>query len=531
MAEARGLLVKVRGNGKAFAGAAARSFGAAAVEIEPILQVPAQPAGRARGVAAARSATWLRMRTMAPDAANAWDLAHELLAPGGPFAAADGHNIEAVEPDLEQGWLHTDASPDGAMRVARSREELCTVDAQDGDGGKATGPGLAWNLRGDFSGLADARTRVGRKLEKVLIAHLDTGFDPNHVTLPANLRRDLQRNFVKDDGTPDDASDQTPDEMKLVNTRGHGSGTLSLLAGNRLDGTSPGWPGFKDFVGGAPLAQIMPVRIANWVVRLTTGTMVQGFSYAREKGAHVLSMSMGGLPSGAWADAVNAAYEAGVVMVTAAGNNYDGWPTSSIVWPAQFGRVIAACGIMADGSPYFNLPPTVMQGNYGPLSKMATAMAAFTPNIPWPKIGCPDTPVVGFAGDGAFGISMSEMGSIGRKEYPGITMVVFRNYQWGAEKRNTTLWYDDNFVGTELHPELSYAKVAEGCGLKGVAVRTQDELKAAIAESCEAQKKGVTTFIEVILNQELGEPFRRDAMKKPVVVAGIKREDFRPQKV
>jgi sulfoacetaldehyde acetyltransferase len=153
------------------------------------------------------------------------------------------------------------------------------------------------------------------------------------------------------------------------------------------------------------------------------------------------------------------------------------------------------------------------------------------PAIVGAKIGCPDTPVVGFAGDGAFGISMSEMASIGRKEYPGITMVVFRNYQWGAEKRNTTLWYDDNFVGTELHPELSYAKVAEGCGLKGVAVKTQAELTAALAESCEAQKKGVTTFIEVILNQELGEPFRRDAMKRPVVVAGIDRADMRPQKV
>ena len=54
------------------------------------------------------------------------------------------------------------------------------------------------------------------------------------------------------------------------------------------------------------------------------------------------------------------------------------------------------------------------------------------PAIIGAKIGCPDTPVVGFAGDGAFGISMSEMGSVGRKEYPGITMVVFRNYQWGA---------------------------------------------------------------------------------------------------
>ncbi len=153
------------------------------------------------------------------------------------------------------------------------------------------------------------------------------------------------------------------------------------------------------------------------------------------------------------------------------------------------------------------------------------------PSIIGAKIGCPDTPVVGFAGDGAFGISMSEMSSIGREEWPGITMVVFRNYQWGAEKRNSTLWYDDNFVGTELDPHLSYAKVAEGCGLKGVTVRTQPELTAALKEACEAQKKRVTTFIEVILNQELGEPFRRDAMKKPVEVAGISKADMRPQKV
>ena len=40
---------------------------------------------------------------------------------------------------------------------------------------------------------------------------------------------------------------------------------------------------------------------------------------------------------------------------------------------------------------------------------------------------------------------------------------------------------------------------------------------------------GITTFIEVILNQELGEPFRRDAMKKPVTVAGVNRKDMRSQ--
>ena len=151
------------------------------------------------------------------------------------------------------------------------------------------------------------------------------------------------------------------------------------------------------------------------------------------------------------------------------------------------------------------------------------------PSIVGAKIGCPDTPVVGFAGDGAFGISMNEMGAIGREGWPAITMVIFRNYQWGAEKRNTTLWYANNFVGTELNPNLSYAKVAEGCGLKGVSVDTPAGLTEALARALDDQARGVTTFVEVVLNQELGEPFRRDAMKKPVPVAGIDRADMRPQ--
>ena len=152
------------------------------------------------------------------------------------------------------------------------------------------------------------------------------------------------------------------------------------------------------------------------------------------------------------------------------------------------------------------------------------------PAIIGAKIGCPDTPVVGFAGDGAFGISMNEMTSCGRGDWPPITMVIFRNYQWGAEKRNTTLWFDDNFVGTELDLRVSYAKIAEGCGLKGVQVKSMDDLSEALDTAIKAQMDDkATTFIEVILNQELGEPFRRDAMKKPTKVAGISREDMRSQ--
>ncbi|MES2969144.1 MAG: sulfoacetaldehyde acetyltransferase [Pseudomonadota bacterium] len=154
------------------------------------------------------------------------------------------------------------------------------------------------------------------------------------------------------------------------------------------------------------------------------------------------------------------------------------------------------------------------------------------PSIVGAKIGCPDVPVVGFAGDGAFGIAVTELTAIGRPEWPAITMVVFRNYQWGAEKRNSTLWYDDNFVGTELDTQVSYAGIARACGLQGVQARTMDELRAALSKAIDDQMTyGKTTLIEALINQELGEPFRRDAMKKPVAVAGIDKAEMRPQVV
>ena len=154
------------------------------------------------------------------------------------------------------------------------------------------------------------------------------------------------------------------------------------------------------------------------------------------------------------------------------------------------------------------------------------------PSVVGAKIACPDTPVVGFSGDGAFGIAVTELTAIGRGEWPAVTQVVFRNYQWGAEKRNSTLWYDDNFVGTELDEGVSYAGIAKACGLQGVVARTQEELTAALHKAIDDQMNhGKTTLIEAMINQELGEPFRRDAMKKPVEVAGISAADMRPQLV
>ena len=149
------------------------------------------------------------------------------------------------------------------------------------------------------------------------------------------------------------------------------------------------------------------------------------------------------------------------------------------------------------------------------------------PAIAGAKIGKPKIPVVGFAGDGAFGISMNEMTAVGRGDWPAITMIIFRNYQWGAEKRNTTLWFDDNFVGTELNLDVRYADIAKACGLHGVQVTTMEQLTQELDKAIKAQmNENKTTFLEVVLNQELGEPFRRDAMKKPSQVAGVSTSDM-----
>ena len=78
--------------------------------------------------------------------------------------------------------------------------------------------------------------------------------------------------------------------------------------------------------------------------------------------------------------------------MTAAGNNYGDPPTrNTCVFPARFKRVVAACGAMADHTPYADLAPRLMAGNYGPEEKMATAISASTPNTPWARMGCATT--------------------------------------------------------------------------------------------------------------------------------------------
>ena len=309
-----------------------------------------------------------------------WDACHLAVQEG--LGIAGG--VEFAEPDFEQPWLWSTES-----RQALGMTGECGTEGapQDGDV-YAMGPYSTWHKGTRYSQLADAAQAVGpiTDARRVRIAHLDTGYDASHKTRPLHLNTVLQRNFVDND-RPDDATDRP---TALLNPMlGHGTGTIGLLAGNKFDDDN-------QFLGGAPECDIVPIRVANWVVLFRNSAIARAFDYVHglwdrpQSRVHVVTMSMGGIASAAWADAVNALYERGIFVVTAAGNNFFNLPTRYIVYPARFRRVVAACGVMEDERAYADLPARKMAGCYGPRSKEATAMAAYTPNVPWPKFGCAD---------------------------------------------------------------------------------------------------------------------------------------------
>ena len=387
------LLVRIPTHGRPSAAASRRHLLAATgLDLQPL-----RPSGPQVGLDSAAVDRHEWHTAQLPDGSegvNSWDAAHEALAriERAPALAAMARP-DLIEPDLLQQWPCAAPHADHASAAVG---DVCGFDDQDRNVPFVDGR-FAWHLDDDFSQLRSARAAASAAGPAVRIAHLDTGYDPDHSGL-ADVRyaAGLERNFI-DENRPRDARD--PGVDGLLTSPGHGTGTLSILAGGRFRCTA-GEYDFADVLGGAPGAEIVPVRVGNSVVQLTTGSVAKGISYVVELCAadqtrvHVISMSMGGVASAAWADAVNLAYEAGIVFVAAAGNNYSagsfGLPTRHIVYPARFRRVLAACGAMADKSPYGGLSAGAMQGNWGPETAMTTALSAFTPNIAWASFGCND---------------------------------------------------------------------------------------------------------------------------------------------
>lgn len=265
--------------------------------------------------------------------------------------------------------------------------------AQDGSGK------IGWHLDDDHSQLHKAQRAVLHEKPDahVRVGHLDTGYVEGHIALPSGLNKAAGRSFVsKEDSTKAvDISESGQD--------GHGLGTISLLAGNKV-AKEHTFDEYEGFIGGVPFAEVIPMRISDSVVIMNAKNFADAIDYAIEKKCEVITMSMAGKPSNRMARAVNDAYENGIVIVSAASNCwYKGVGAllpKCVMFPAAFERVIAATGAMFDHQPYDvqfirdehkqrAISTQYMQGSWGPASRMTRALAAYTPNTPWASTRIP----------------------------------------------------------------------------------------------------------------------------------------------
>ena len=340
---------------------------------------------------------------------NPWDVAHAIVdrrATGRyeSLSTAFGDAApSAVEPDVyalvERAWV-----PEGSLA------EQCLPKCSPEFGGPGSvaceppsehwprGSAEAWHLGDAYSELATARRRVAAKAttspeDRVTVFHLDTGYDPGNAANPRFLDEDRALDFTKGDEPVGGAKD--PCEDGTGNFPGHGTGTLGLLAGSRIKLG----PTFDDELGGAPGACVVPYRISSSVIHLRPVRMAAAIERAWSDGADVISMSMGGLPSGALRDAVNNAYMHGTALFTASGDFFKiPWSPlstpSGVVYPARFSRVVAVAGATADLKSYAYAPEHLdrnaahkkqwmLRGSVGPESVMRHAVTAYAPNVPW----------------------------------------------------------------------------------------------------------------------------------------------------
>jgi subtilisin family serine protease len=254
-----------------------------------------------------------------------------------------------------------------------------------------------WHLDDTHSQLRKAYLHIINTNPKafVRIGHIDTGYRPGHPSTPKFLMKELGVSFVNKD--QENKGIDIPKATKIAEQDGHGCATLALLAGNKIS-ISDSYANFEGEVGAIPFAEVVPIRICDTVFNFfNANDVADGIDYAVENGCEVITMSMAGYPTKTVARAVNRAYEKGVVIVTASGNNWfkgiKKITPNAVMYPARFERVVAATGVCFNDDPYDNEANPLMrvrsegggtmQGNWGPQKAMTKAIAGYTPNLPW----------------------------------------------------------------------------------------------------------------------------------------------------
>ena len=259
-----------------------------------------------------------------------------------------------------------------------------------------------WHLDERHSQLLRAYEKVykkGRSGATVRIAHFDTGYLPGHPSTPAHVKKELGKSLIR--GEEKNKGIDQLGTGSIVEQDGHGCATLAILAGNTIK-ADQSYGNYAGEFGAIPFAEVIPIRICDTVYNLfNANDVAEAIDYAVENGCEVITMSMAGYPTRRVARAVNEAYEKGVTIVTAAGNNWtkgmQQYTPKAVMYPARFKRVIAATGACYDGLPYDAAVDRqrrirseggeFMQGNWGPEKAMTRAVAGYTPNLAWATMG------------------------------------------------------------------------------------------------------------------------------------------------
>lgn len=322
--------------------------------------------------------------TRGPDT-KPWDQAYELVL------RDVNDDISYCEPDIE-----SEINPSPIDASLRGKGNYLHTYPHPEEFNKDS---LLWHLGSKHSQLKQAFEMVcpessldlpKKETSYPLIAHIDTGILYEHPSIPKHFQKGFSSGFA-----PYFDKDK---RLKLDEQQGHGQGTVSILAGMGWDemDLESGEP-IPKYVGAFPYARVMSLRISDNVKILGAKKMAKAVRYAIDKKADVITMSMAGAPSKIMMDAINDAYEAGIVVVTAGGNKWQRGLKKilpdRLMYPAMFNRVIAAVGANYEDKPYqvdYNEIPSMrdsgslyMESCYGPQSAMNTALAAYTPNVTW----------------------------------------------------------------------------------------------------------------------------------------------------
>lgn len=210
-----------------------------------------------------------------------------------------------------------------------------------------------WNLR--MVRAAEARALLPKQPGSdaidwgdIRVAHLDTGYTRHPVF------GDWQNGAAwlhPEDGVDLVDGGDPLDRCDYEGSPGHGTRIASVLCGVARD------PAVQSEIGVAPGLPVVPCRVVRWVVlapESARARVAAGIRWAIEKGIPVVSMSLG-VPffppgtTGGMGRAVDDAYEAGLILVAAAGQIAD-----AVTYPGKYDRTICAGGVTWQRRIWFN---------------------------------------------------------------------------------------------------------------------------------------------------------------------------------